>query len=1479
MKKSLSQALIMPLVLAGCFTGISARAEGDLSLKRDRSLGRPITSTLLQRAPQRTAAPAIATKANGARLRASVLYTDSWESTGSYKFGIYEFPAEGSYSSTPVYLNDAFDPTGGAALIGGDRYLMTHSESAYGYTFVNHLVTSTSDWGSFKTYDGNNTSISRDMAWDHVSGKLYGCFRTEDGKGWVFGTLDPDNLDKERTKISELTERWDAMSFDRIGRLYVITQSGKLCRVDKSNGAMTLIGETGLTTSYNTTGAIDPESGKFYFLPVLDQPTYLYAIDLETAQATPVYRMNDGEQLAGMYFAKEAVNASAPAVATNLSATFDHKTFKGSVSFRMPATTAGGTTASGTLTYKVYANGEIAAQGTGTYGQNITANLTLKEGGEYAFEIVTSNASGSSEGAWTSAFVGPDAPSAVESVEMINVGDRIILQWKAVTTAAHGGLIEPDEVTYTVTRYPEGKVVEQSTKATAFTEVLPEGEPMMLYYTVTPEYGSHKGAETKTTEILYGAFNTPYFADFTNSDDLKYLTIADANGDGRRFNQGLDDDNNACLYLPAASITYADDYIFSAPLNLKKGLLYRLSAIVSPRYAKYGCKENIDLVLASAADPSAVTTELLKNEQITEYKQEAKAMFKVDNDGVYYVAIHGCGSPDAFGLYAYSMEVSSDAPVTAPAAPALTAVRNGKSVKVTATVPTRLINGEEAGEITSIEIYRNDTPIVTRQAPAKGSEIVFDDNTLADGLYVYSAVASNANGNGERAEARAYIGVNIPGAPTDAVAKEHDDCRTVTVTWKAPEFDRDGCPIDASDITYTLASYNESTLKWIPAVTNIKGTSVTYKALNDGNQILVKYGVFAETSKGKNEYDMAVAPTIALGDPYHMPYIETFGGTSLTGVLGEENENESAMWQIMYNYDQDGSGGSLFYTGAKEKKGSAFTGKILIEGENPTFSFWFWSIPTSPEGEGLTVSVNDGTGYREIGHTEMNQGGDDQHWERYSVDVSEFVGKTVQFKITYLLKKYVLYIDNIRLTETYYNNLTVNSLVGFSHVSPGYTYTYVAEIENTSERQTPEYSVSVVGNDGVTYGSATVPTLEPGERSYPELKVSISPMTPADLTLTAVIDDEDENPDDNASAPMAVTVVHADVPVVTDLSATRNSINADLIWSEPVAANEFEKVTEGADRLIAFSTGSSTSKVLNDNIGDWTMINADGAGSAGLVGFEHPNIFKESDMAFIVWNPSLLGIVVKDWQPRSGLQSFVCLLAPEKANDDWMVSPLLSGKQQTVTFWAKAVNDTYTETFEFGYSTSGTATADFTMTEKVSKVPGTWTRYSYTIPAGSTHFAIRCTSNRQFALFIDDIEFERANPSYGVSPDHYIVYRDGKAIIQTPLTSYSDKTSDSHTYRVTAVYDQRGESQGSNEVTVGSNAAIGEVSVTPAPTAIGGQGYIDIFNAESLNVTVTTTDGRIVARFTAHSPEVRVALHCGIYLVSTGNATAKVIVD
>ncbi len=1476
MKKNLSKALLATLALMGGFAGLSAQAYPDGDMKRKSSPGRPLSSSTMLRRPAPMAA--LTATGEGKNFRASVLYTDSWESSGNYLFGIYEFPAEGTYSSTPVYVDNAYDATGSAALIG-DRYFWTSYQSAYGYTLVDNYIAPANDWSKFTKYDGSELSIARALAWDHVTGTLFGCFRINGGAGWIFGTLNPDSADRIPVKISDIgSDRWSAMSVDRIGRLFVITESGKLYRVDKTTGAMTEIGDTGVKTKYVTSGTIDPESGKFYYVPVLDAPTYLYTIDLETAKATPVYLMSHGEQLTGMHFPQAAVSASVPAKATDLKATFDHTTLKGTVSFTAPSKTAGGNAGSGTLSYKVYANGTAVADGTTAWGGKVSREITLKESGEYAFEVVTSTAAGNSESAWVQAYVGTDSPAAIESVDMVNFGDRFILSWTPVTTAAHGGNINPSEVTYTVVRYPEGKVVAQSTKATSFTEVIEATEPVTLYYTVTPEYGSFKGVATKSQELLYGAYNTPYSVDLTDSEQLKEVTIVDANNDNRKFLVSVDDDNNPCLYLYPVSITNADDYVFSAPINLKKGILYRMSAVVSPRMAKYGCKDNIDLVVATAPTASAVVAKVLENEVVKDAKQEPTANFKVDKDGVYYIAIHGCGSPDSYGLYAYSMSITSDAIDTAPAAPELSAVRNGSDITVKVTTPTHLINGQAAGELTAVNIFRNGEKVFTKTSPAKGVELVFEDKGLADGLYVYTATVANSSGDGEAAEARAYVGINIPAAPTDVVAKEHEDYRTVTVTWKAPEFDRDGCPIDPEVISYTLAYFDGANLKWIPIINDIKDTSVTYEAVTNTSQILVKYGVIAATSKGKNEYDVAVAPIVSLGQPYKMPYVETFGGTSLSGVLGEENENESASWQIMYNYDQDGTGGSLFYTGAIGKRGSMFTGKIMIEGENPTFSFWFWSIPTSPEGEDLTIEANDGTGYREIGRVPLNQGGAEQHWEKFSVAIDEFIGKPTQFRISYLLKKYVLYIDHIRVCETYVNNLTAHNLIGYSHVTPGYTYTYFAEIENSSERESPAYTVSVVDENGQRHGSVEMPSLKAGERAMAEVPVDIT-LLDGDMTFYGLIEDEDENSDDNKTPAFAVTVVHADVPVVNDLKATRVDNTVNLTWSKPAVANESEQVTDGADRLVAFSTGLNNSKVVDDNVGDWTMINADGAGSAGLVGFEHPNIYKESDMGFIVWNPSLLGIIVKDWQPRSGLQSFVCLCAPVNANDDWMVSPLLSGKEQTVTFYAKAVNDTYNECFEFGYSTTGTAKENFTMNEKVTKVPGTWTKYSYKVPAGSKHFAIRCTSNRQFALFIDDITFERANPNFGATPKHYVVYRDNKRYEASNTAGYTDdRAADAHTYRVTAVYD-RGESQASNEVAVGPSAGIEGVAADASPSIIAGKGYAEILNADGMTVTVATLDGRVVNRFIARSAEVRIALAKGVYVVSAGSEARKVIID
>ncbi len=83
------------------------------------------------------------------------------------------------------------------------------------------------------------------------------------------------------------------------------------------------------------------------------------------------------------------------------------------------------------------------------------------------------------------------------------------------------------------------------------------------------------------------------------------------------------------------------------------------------------------------------------------------------------------------------------------------------------------------------------------------------------------------------------------------MVREHPDCRTVTVSWDAPVVDRDGCPMNPDNVSYTVAYYGGLQAGWVPVASDIAGTSFTHKAISNGDQVMVRYGVFAQTVKGR----------------------------------------------------------------------------------------------------------------------------------------------------------------------------------------------------------------------------------------------------------------------------------------------------------------------------------------------------------------------------------------------------------------------------------------------------------------------------------------------------------------------------------------------------------------------------------------------------------------------------------------------------
>ena len=122
---------------------------------------------------------------------------------------------------------------------------------------------------------------------------------------------------------------------------------------------------------------------------------------------------------------------------------------------------------------------------------------------------------------------------------------------------------------------------------------------------------------------------------------------------------------------------------------------------------------------------------------------------------------------------------------------------------------------------------------------------------------------------------------------------------------------------------------------------------------------------------------------------------------------------------------------------------------------------------------------------------------------------------------------------------------------------------------------------------------------------------------------------------------------------------------------------------------------------------------------------------------------------------------------------------------------------------------------------EVTEVPDEWTEFSFDVPEGAKHFAIRCVSEDQFFLMIDDIEYlGKVHEILG-----YNLYRDGEKVNDEPLSTvdFEEVIGDvRHEYNVTVVYDD-GESAFSNTVTLGSTTGI--ETVVNGQHTIAGETY------------------------------------------------------
>jgi hypothetical protein len=270
-----------------------------------------------------------------------------------------------------------------------------------------------------------------------------------------------------------------------------------------------------------------------------------------------------------------------------------------------------------------------------------------------------------------------------------------------------------------------------------------------------------------------------------------------------------------------------------------------------------------------------------------------------------------------------------------------------------------------------------------------------------------------------------------------------------------------------------------------------------------------------------------------------------------------------------------------------------------------------------------------------------------------------------------------------------------------------------------------------------------------------------------------------------------------------------------------------------------------------------------------------------SKMAYIVFDAGYSSIAGSDYAAsykaltgNKYMASFAAMNV--ESNDDWMISPILSGDSQTISFYARSYTTQYgNETFQVLYSTTGTDRDDFTLVKEVTDTPNVWTYYEADLPEGATHFAIRCTSADCFIFMVDDVTYIPGREE--VELLGYNIYQDKVKLNDTPITTTEvayNFDGATHSYLATVVYD-KGESRVSNEVVLDPSGI--DSALDDSIRISSSKGLLTIRGAAGRLITIATADGKVVYRAKG-AEQTEIYLETGIYLVKVAERLVKIIV-
>lgn len=1325
---------------------------------------------------------------------------------------------------------------------------------------------------------------------DPTTGICYG-WKDAGTSGTLFLRLDYENQAREIINSSDSLVVMLAVNSK--GQMYGVTDQGSFCSIDKTNGKLTFIGSLDFPFySVMESMTFDRKTDRLYAVcSEVDWDTEemfgrLCEIDVNTGRTTLIAYLPEVEEYTCLNVLYEP-DDSAPAAITDLFVNFPSEAGAGVgvMNFSVPTTTVGGQTLEGTVHYVITVNDDDASpiEGDAQAGGFVAKPITVKAEGRQKVVVVLSKDGLEGQRNVVTGWVGNDTPKPSAVLFAYDEATGLAtLSWQG-NTGVHGGYVR-DALTYDVYRFPGEVKVATGISDTKFTETLADINYDGYYYKVVPFRGEEEGESTLSNMLLIGhAYDVPFTDDFEAATAENRYAIIDANGDGRTWDFIHFNTTGGRMRYEFSKTEKADDWCLTPPIHMVEGIAYELKFIASAVSQAY--KERIAVACGQGADPTTFQLIIPETEISTGINagKELTGEIKVKQTGDYRFAFHALSEAFQNTLFVDNVQVSAGQLLITPDSVRnlkLTAAADGDMlVTIDFDAPTLANDGTTLQELTRIVITRGEKqePVVTLTDVKPGQHYTYVDEDAMNGMLTYNVTAYNEAGAGLTATARVYVGTDAPAQPADVMLADKLD-GTATLSWAAPAIGQNGGYVDPDELTYNIYAVIDNQLQLVKSDVSTLSYNVT-GIPQTGAQGQTIYGVSAVNELGESA--TAVASPLIYGAPYTLPFMEGFLTSGLKGIWATRSNVTGTSWRMYTGMSADGDD---CVTGVDAEKAGTVaqltSGKISLAGAvTPKLVFAAFGDPGKDNRLKVAIQKN-GEAKADTLLTVNYKDVKTEDFITYAIDLSaykdaKYITATFIAELNDKQMRFILIDDvNVRNVDPY--NLAAYADVQ-SRTTAGQKARMNVTVHNVGEQQARDYRVSLFVNGQQVKSFEGTTAIAPFDRAMFSYEYLTQATDPEQSRVWAVVDyalDLDE--DDNTSAQQQLIVVPSQLEAVSSLAATSADGKSLLVWAPVTGKNS---VTESFEGYEPFSK----------QFGLWGSYDQDRCATAGINGLWWPGT--NQPQAFIVFDFRQAGVTeaqmrqYPQFEANSGQQFAACFKAqnaPGNKNNDWLVSPELSGEEQTIRLYAQSLAGTWNETFEMLYSTTGGKVTDFSADNVIDEFEAPknyFGRFQVTVPAGAKHFAIHCNSANGGIFMVDDISYEgRPLTLLG-----YNIYCDGQLVGTADATaqSYEHSTttlaSGLHTYHVTALYEE-GESALSNAAPVAVINAISTVDAQRQASISGRDGFVLLRGAQGQPVSICTLAGQLVFKGIPATDATTVNLRPGQYVVKVGTQAVSVLV-